>query len=368
MNELLISKISEKIKKAPSDPIGDDITYRQLLSWAAEITGTCGYIDWQGKLRLEWYESTTATINNTVRFSSDLAENAIEITGVQIVTEDTEHLVGNDGYAMLIEDNALIQHDIESLAEVLYQHLAGFSYVPFTATTKPMPHIYPLDMASFVDKQGLSHNVIITDVTFILNANTSLQGKGETVTNNGYASANPLTRRESAIIKNLTKLQNESMNDSVQSILALNELISNALGLYQTPVRQADGSIIYYLHNKAELTESDTIFTMTASGIAWTTSGWNNGSPIWSYGVTSAGDALFNMVSAKGIEVSQVGEDYSIEISPSAFRIYYKNMLVTNIEADQMTIPKAQITDYLECGKIRFVPYQSIGTNIVFLD
>ena len=107
---------------------------------------------------------------------------------------------------------------------------------------------------------------------------------------------------------------------------------------------------------------------MTASGIAWTTTGWNGGSPVWSYGVTAAGDALFHMLSAEGIEVAKAGEDYNIEITPSAFRIYYRDMLVTNIEADEMNIPKAFFTSYAQCGRVRLIPYGDIGTNLVFLD
>ena len=41
-------------------PQGDDLIYRQLLMWIAEITGTCAYIDWEGKLRLEWYKTESS--------------------------------------------------------------------------------------------------------------------------------------------------------------------------------------------------------------------------------------------------------------------------------------------------------------------
>lgn len=349
-------------------PLTEDLTYRQLLSWVAELTGTCGFIDWDGHLILKWYSSTETTIDLKNRFNSDLEENAVTITGVQIVTDEETYLAGDDGYAFNIEGNDLIQHDYREVAQALYEVLGGFTYTPFSATIKPMPHLYPLDIITFVDKMGGEHSTIITDYTFSLNASTSIEGKGETATKSGYASANPLTKRESAIIKALQKAQNETLNDRVQTVIAFNELICNALGLFETPVTQGDGSVIRYLHNKPNLEESETIFTMTASGIAWTTTGWNGGSPIWSYGVTAAGDALFHMLSAEGIEVAKAGEDYNIEITPSAFRIYYRDMLVTNIEADEMNIPKAFFTSYAQCGRVRLIPYGDVGTNLVFLD
>lgn len=353
-------------------PLTEDLTYRQLLSWVAELTGTCGFIDWDGHLILKWYTETNTVLDLSDRFKSDLDENAVEISGVQVVTEEETYLVGDDGYAFNIEGNELIQHDYRAVAQALFNVLGGFSYTPFSASVKPMPHLYPLDIITFKDKLGEEHTSIITDYTFSLNTSTALEGKGETATKSGYASANPLTKKESAIINSLQKVQNETLNDRVQTVLAFNELICNAMGLYETPVTQSDGSTIYYLHNKPNLEESETIFTMTAQGIAWTTTGWNDGSPVWAYGVTAAGDALFRLLSAEGIEVSKVGEDYNIEITPSAFRIFYRNMLVTNIEADEMNIPKAFFTTYAQCGRVRLIPYTQsgveVGTNLVFLD
>lgn len=351
-----------------SMPEGDNLTYRQLLSWISELTGTCAYIDWEGHLVLGWYSGTDIELSAANRFTSDLKENPVEITGVRIKQDENAILVGTDDYAINIEGNNLIRHDAETVAENLFGSLGGFSYTPFTATVQPMPYVYPLDIVTFVDKDGGRRQSIVTNVTFSVNANTAIEGKGETATNSGYASANPLTRRESAIIEQLKQQQNETLNDRLQSALAFNELISNALGLYVTPVKQPDGSVIYYLHDNPRLEDSKVIFTMTAGGIAWTNQGWNGGSPVWSYGATAAGDALFRMLSAEGIEVSKVGEDYSIEITPKAFRIYYRNMLVTNIEADAMTIPKANFTNYSQWGRIRLTPYKDEGANLIFTD
>lgn len=369
VNANLLTNASYVINEPPID---EDLTYRQYLSWLAEITGTCAYIDWNGHLILKWYEQTDTEITVKDRYTSDLQENAVMLSGVQIIDRDNIYLVGDDGYAINIDSNSLIQHDHRAVAEELYTKLNGFTYTPFTATIKPNPHLYPLDIVTFVDKNGVEHSTIVTNYTFSLNVSTTIEGKGETATKSGYATANPLTKQEAAIINQIKAEQNKVLNDRVQSVLAFNELISNALGLYVTPVEQENGSTIYYMHDQPNLEESKNIFTMTAAGIAWTNNGWNDGSPVWSYGATSAGDALFRMLSAEGIEVSKVGEDYNIEMTPRAFRIYYKEMLVTEIEADEMTIPKAIFTSHAECGKIRLVPHTEngsvTGTNIVFID
>lgn len=345
------------------------LTYRQILMWCCEITGTCAMIDWNGQLVMKWYEGDgVAFLNTSTRFTSDIAEGIITLTGINISDGETTVLAGSSDYALNIDGNGLIaSRDMGPIAQSLYSVLGGFSYLPYTATTVPMPHLYPLDRV-WVTASNFSARTLVTEVTFKLNGNTELGAVGETEARKGYAALNPMTGRESAIINHLLGSQNEDLNDRVQTVLAFNELISNALGLFVTPVEQQDGSTIYYLHDQPDLTESSVIFTMTANGIAWTNTGWNDGNPVWSSGVTAAGDALFRLLSAEGIEVSKVGEDYNIEITPRAFRIYYHDMLVTNIEADEMTIPKALFTSYAQCGKVRFVPYGTAGTNLVFVD
>ena len=36
-----------------SAPDEEDLTYRRIIQWIGEITGTCAYIDWDGKLRMK---------------------------------------------------------------------------------------------------------------------------------------------------------------------------------------------------------------------------------------------------------------------------------------------------------------------------
>lgn len=57
------------------------LTYRQLLQWCAQLTGTCAFMDGSGRLVLKWYEQTGVTITASERYSSDMLENDITITG-----------------------------------------------------------------------------------------------------------------------------------------------------------------------------------------------------------------------------------------------------------------------------------------------
>lgn len=357
-------------------PDSPDLTYRQLISWCAGITGNCAYINREGQLCFGWYEEKDFTLTPADRYNSDLLENAITITGIVYDLEAETYVVGDSGYALDLTDNELLTHDYNSVLGNL-SDLIGLSYIPFSALTVPLPQLDTFDTITFVNKDS-NVTVIITDMTFTLNGSTAIEGKGETEIQNGWASANPLTNRERVIIEKITRAQNDEINARVQSVLEFNELIANSLGLFVTDVPQEDGSKIRYLHDTEQLENSTNIFTFTANGIAWTNQGWNDGSPVWQYGVTSAGDALFRFLSAQGIDVSSPSNEYNIKLTPDTFQVLYRSMIVTQIYRDLMTIPRANFTEYSQYGRVRLVPYShydselgedvELGANLIFVD
>lgn len=289
-------------------------TYRQLLSWCCQMLGVCAYMDWNGELRLEWYhmsdaESDAADILPSRRFSSDYEESPVALSGVLYAAPDgTEYLSGVDEYALDISANVLAGNAPSAVVGGIAGVVVGMTYNPFSAVVVPMPWIWPLDKVWFYPaadgQSGLE--AYITNVTFTLNGRMSLVSKGESATRKGYASANPLTNREQVVIRAIEQSQSQKLDAKALSILQFNDLITNALGLYSTTVPQSGGGNVYYMHNEPQLEDSMVIFTGTASGIAWTDSGWNGGDPVWQYGVTSAGAAFFDTLAANRVNADWV--------------------------------------------------------------
>ena len=334
-----------------NSPPEEDSTFRQVIQWIAELTATCGFINWDGELDLSWYKPTDQKITPSERYESDMFENDITITGVSVVDEDeTSYLVGNESYAFEIKGNPLIQHDYASVARAIYSVVGGFTYRPYECTTKPMPYLYPMDMVEFVDKDGISHNTIVTNIAYTINGGTSISGKGETETANGYAASNPLTKQESIVIKRLKKAAEKDINSNLQSALHFNELITNSLGMYFTTEELEDGSRKYYMHDSPTLEASNTIYTLNSGGYAYTNSGWNNGNPIWQYGETKDGNAIFNKVCAYGLEVSNPNGSYSSTISPYAFKIWQNSTLIFDASKEGLKIFNGGITIFKGVG------------------
>ena len=84
------------ISAAPENSEG--ITWRQIIQRAAEISGTCAYIDREGQLRFGWYKEPEGgycpPITLADRFSSDLYENEITLTGVTVEDDENIYLAG----------------------------------------------------------------------------------------------------------------------------------------------------------------------------------------------------------------------------------------------------------------------------------
>ena len=179
-------------------------TYRNLLSFIGEITCTCSFIDWQGKLVSKWYSNTSTTIGLSDRYTSDIYEDPLTITGVQVSDGEDIYVAGTDGYVLTVADNPLIQSNWQTIADSLNTVLSGFTYTPFSATTQPMPHIYPLDIVTFVTKDNASVTCIISDWTFYSNCrNTNMAGRGMSDVQAGYGTSGGLTRQEASMINQL---------------------------------------------------------------------------------------------------------------------------------------------------------------------
>ena len=219
-------------------------TYRDLLSCIAEISGTCAYFDWNGELRLEWFNPTPAVeLNTHNRTSSDLSEESVIITGVEVKASDGDYLAGNDGFLLTVAQNPLITHDYQSVADSLYNARGNFGYRPFTANTLPMPYLYPLDTATFVDRNGNESVVAITDWTFRLNRNTDLRGRGEStlqasfkkkygLTEGGVSIDEAIGLLRETIIKN-AEIVNQSMEELSRTLHGEYEAISSEFGTYR---------------------------------------------------------------------------------------------------------------------------------------
>ena len=201
------------------------LTYRQLLQWCAQLTGTCAFMDGSGRLVLKWYEQTGVTITASERYASDMLENDIPITGFTCDDgKGNTYLSGTADYTLDLSDCGFLTNAYEGVLKELQAARGGFAYRPYSATIKSAPYLFPLDMIRYKDKDGVVHDTIVTNVTLALNCNTAISGAGETVTSSSYAqSTSGVTSQQAATDRaNLEKINqtatqtNQTKNDFTQ--------------------------------------------------------------------------------------------------------------------------------------------------------
>lgn len=154
-------------------------TWREVLQWICEITGTNAWITRDGKLKLSWFAtSSSATLTTANRLNSSVGKDVISITGVTILANNVKYTAGTNTRPLTITDNGLISHDHQTVADAINTARNGYSYSSFTATAMPLPQLDPMDVITFV--KGASNILCpVTDITFKLSGMTTLGCKSD---------------------------------------------------------------------------------------------------------------------------------------------------------------------------------------------
>lgn len=290
----------------------EDLTCRQVLMWVGEMTASCAYADEYGRLAFKQYPQTylgAMTISEADRYSSDMQESDITITGITVTPTDSESeavTIGAQGYEWNVEGNPLLTiPDEMANAPLGYADGAFFTYRPFTANTKSFPHLWPMDAIVFSkrnsDGESIAYNSVITHHTWKLNGGSAISAVGKTATKNGYATYGGFTAKQKAILERSVKSQVKTqVSGYQQAILDINEVAQRATGLYNTTDK--DTGIIYY-HNQPDIADSTYIYMESTSGrfMATGANAWNDGSPVWTNAWTSMGQLVVNSLAAGSI-------------------------------------------------------------------
>lgn len=331
-------------------PADEAITFRNVLQWVAQIACKYCTIDEYGRLVLSWYDMNVLeniqhldggrfspwTNENTVSggtFSPWTAGNIYDggtfeelrgyhhlyswntlslttddvvITGVRVTEEiegedgkeNVSYQSGTDGYVLAIEGNKLIQGTASTVAGYLGVKINGMRFRPFSGSTLSNPTIEPGDAAILTDRKGNIYNTIITTNTFQPGNFQTISCEAKSPARN---SASRYSQATQAYVDARKEIQKEK-TDREQAIEELTNRINNSSGTFTTIEKQADGSNIYYLHNKPQLADSDIIWKMTAE--AWGVS--TNGGKTYNAGMTVDGDTIVRILTAVGINADWI--------------------------------------------------------------
>lgn len=335
------------VKKRPSE---EAVTFRDVISYIAQIAGYYAIMDTERKLCLKWYDLkafegedalnggqfdpykpekyTTGdaadggdfrdysadTIYDGGTFqgmgkyhhiyrlsSQNINTDDVMITGVKItVIEDGEEeektfLAGDDGYTINIENNPLVAAaDIASIAEWLFAKIGGMRFRPLTVSALSDPSVEAGDAVYISDRKGNSYATYLTSVSFTMGGYETYTCDAETVSEKQSVSYSPAAKAAVAARKHADQM----LSDYDIAMQRLTDLMTHSLGAYKTEVTDDEtGAKIYYMHNKPKLEESDKIWKSTADAFVVS----SDGGKTWNGGMDADGNAVVNLLSAIGI-------------------------------------------------------------------
>lgn len=334
------------INEIPSD--NQKLTYGQAIAYILQLSGLWGKCGHDGELLIEWYDmsqfgsqnynggtfSTKTTPysdgdsvdgGNFTDYSSgdsvdggtftdarnyhniytqkdlNVATDDVVITGVKVIvtskedkTKDVNALAGKEGYVVSISDNPFISADkAQTVADYIFKKIGGMRFRPLDATLLSNPLIESGDVALVTDRKQNTYSCFISNRTFTVGSGTKISCDAENASRN---SADKFSNETKAVVQ-ARKVAQAQLSVYDKQMQLLTQLMSQSLGLFKTEQVQEDGSIIYIMHNKADLNSSNIQWKMTANGLAVS----NDYGKTWKAGIDKDGNAVFNIMSAVGI-------------------------------------------------------------------
>lgn len=249
---------------------------------------------------------TNRSVHQLYAFSNvTVNTDDVVITGVRVsersVTENNETIngdtvqLGEDGYVLSISNNPLILPGFgRDVAETIANKVIGMRFRPFSGKHICIPSIEAGDCAYVIDRKQNMHRSYVTRVKYTVNGGMTVSCGAKSASRNSADNAGANT---SAYVKARNEMQRE-LSARDLAIKSLGESLANAKGMYHTEVKQEDGSIVYYLHDKPTTDQSKIIYKIAADGIGIST----DSGKTYATGLTADGDAILNRIYAIGID------------------------------------------------------------------
>lgn len=343
----------------------DELLYRDLVGYVAELAGANAWMDWNGELRLTWYgeaQTITPTISTADRFEYDSDESDIRITGVVYRTDESDLIAGTDVYALVIEDNPLLAaDDAATVITAIHNKIGGLVYRPFDFDIVGQPQLWPGDVIKFADANGTIFSTVITDHSYRINDNSRIKAVGESETIRSYAEVAPFTARQKSVLQKTIDLRAGVQITALdQAMIQLNSLAANAQGFYSTTLTDpATGARLDYLHNSPVLAASSVVYKTSADGFFWTDAYTGDDSTtVWTSGYTASGNIVAKTLSVVGINAEWINAG---QIAAARVRIGAGTTFDTGYD------PSAKL-DEADVGDLAFldlVESAKLGTTII---
>lgn len=366
--------------------IPDSMTFRQLFGYAAMIESANARIDYSGNLQfVKWdfgkMESDNAATVDTDGFihfgdanpsidtdgfvslpgwtinaegflaltsgpGSDvqrlmayanppaLSSDDIVITGIKVTNgqsnDDTDAkysaMYGEEGYVLELENELIDTDQLQTVANIIGEQIVGARFRNLEGDLVYNPLVEFGDMVYTYDRLGNKYLTPLTDVSGNVGGLTTVKTQADDPIR---GSSDFYGNSTKAIVAARQMVQKET-SAREEAIQRLAETLNSSSGLYMTQEPQQDGSIIYYMHNKATMAESNIIWKLTAEAFAVSV----DGGKTYPYGFAVTGELITRLLYAEGINADYINAGTLIVRDKSGNAIFEADMDTGSVTLD----------------------------------
>lgn len=316
--------------------IPDSMTFRQLFGYAAMVESANARIDYSGNLQfVKWdFERTNIPELKDYGNPPTLSSDDIVITGIKITNgqsnddTDTDYsgMYGEEGYVLELENELIDTDQLQTVANIIGEQIVGARFRNLEGDLVYNPLVEFGDMVYTYDRLGNKYLTPLTDVSGNVGGLTTVKTQADDPIR---GSSDFYGNSTKAIVAARQMVQKET-SAREEAIRRLAETLNSSSGLYMTQEPQQDGSIIYYMHNKATMAESNIIWKLTAEAFAVSI----DGGKTYPYGFAVTGELITRLLYAEGINADYINAGTLIVRDKSGNAIFEADMDTGSVTLD----------------------------------
>lgn len=316
--------------------IPDSMTFRQLFGYAAMVESANARIDYFGNLQFVKWDFEKADVPELKNYGNPpaLSSDDIVITGIKVTNgqsnddanTDYSGMYGDEGYVLELENELIDTDQLQTVANIIGEQIVGARFRNLEGDLVYNPLVEFGDMVYTYDRLGNKYLTPLTDVSGNVGGLTTVKTQADDPIR---GSSDFYGNSTKAIVAARQMVQKET-SAREEAIKRLAEALSSSSGLYMTQEPQQDGSIIYYMHNKATMAESNIIWKLTAEAFAVSI----DGGKTYPYGFAVTGELITRLLYAEGINADYINAGTLIVRDKSGNAIFEADMDTGSVTLD----------------------------------
>jgi hypothetical protein len=213
-----------------------NLTYRDVLNYIAEVTGTIILFNEDDELELRSIDTSTSleTLVTNDMFSLKLEPKWGELNSLvlarepqedNIVEQDEASITANGLWELRFVNNLILDSDRETYITPLFNEIKGLEYYPFESKTVGLGYLEVGDVITVTDKADATYKVLITDVEMSVSGGLSevIKGVSPDKSTTDYKTAGIIGKRitNTEIVVNKQEGEIELINEAMETVATI---------------------------------------------------------------------------------------------------------------------------------------------------